>query len=385
MDRRGVLKILGTGAVIVAAGAGGFATTRTPTKALAPWGQAGGADYSDPRVRALSYAILAPNPHNRQPWVVDLSVPNEATLFCDPDRLLKATDPYDRQIVIGLGCFLELLRIAAAEDGFRALMVPFPEGADDDALDGRPIARISFVEDPETERDLLFAQVLDRRSNKNPYDTSRAVPSDVLERIKRSGGVATRIGTTNDPLEVGRLRAISWDAFQTEMFTPAALQESIDLMRIGKVEINANPDGLSFGGPLYDTLDLFGLMSRDALADQTSPQFRQGLEAWDPVINTAMAHIWIVTRGNTRIQQLLSGQAWLRLNLAATREGVGLHPLSQALQEYPEMATLLARMREELGVTGEATVQMFGRLGFGPRAPRTPRWPVESRVTGAGV
>jgi len=175
MQRRKFLRIAGSSAVILAAGAIGWGVTRTPTRALAPWAAAGRADYSDPRVRALSYAILAPNPHNRQPWVVDLSVPGEATLYCDLSRLLPATDPFSRQIVIGLGCFVELLRQAAAEDGLRADVTPFPEGEDAAALDSRPIARIRFTQDQSIVPDPLFAQVVHRRSNKEVYDTGRQV------------------------------------------------------------------------------------------------------------------------------------------------------------------------------------------------------------------
>jgi hypothetical protein len=29
------------------------------------------------------------------------------------------------------------------------------------------------------------------------------------------------------------------------------------------------------------------------------------------------------------------------------------------------------------------TVQMLGRLGYGPATPRTPRWPLEARIRNA--
>jgi hypothetical protein len=72
ISRRRTLAILG-GGFIAAAGIGAttFVTTRRPTKALVPWQNAG--HYDDPRKNALSYAILAPNPHNLQPWMVDLT------------------------------------------------------------------------------------------------------------------------------------------------------------------------------------------------------------------------------------------------------------------------------------------------------------------------
>jgi len=382
MQRRKFMKIAGSSAVILAAGAAGWGLTRTPGAALAPWEMAGSADYSDPRVRALSYAILAPNPHNMQPWVVDLATPGEATLIHDPDRLLPATDPFDRQIVIGLGCFLELLRMSAAEEGLRADITPFPEGADSQHLDGRPIAHIRFWAGAGAARDPLFAQVLARRSNKEVYDTSRNVGSDVLRGVQDVVGADLRADGTNDNEHIAAFRDLTRRAMHVEMQTPATLQESIDVMRFGKAEINANPDGLSFGGPMMEALNLTGIMTREALGNPDSTAFQQGLDIWDGIVGSAMAYVWIVTQGNTREDQLNAGRGWVRANLKATEQGVGLHPLSQALQEYPEMTDLFAEMRDAVGARDGETLQMFGRMGYGPAAPRTPRWPVETRLTG---
>ncbi len=115
ISRRKFIGIMGGGTIAAATGgAMTFLSTRTPNKALAPWKLAGG--YDEPRRRALSFAILAPNPHNRQPWQVDLSQDNKIILYADTERLLPHTDPFNRQITIGLGCFLELVRMAAAAE-----------------------------------------------------------------------------------------------------------------------------------------------------------------------------------------------------------------------------------------------------------------------------
>ena len=65
----------------------------------------GGAagEYADPRMRALSYGILAPNPHNRQPWLVDLTTPDRVVVWRDKAKNLPETDPFDRQLTIGMG------------------------------------------------------------------------------------------------------------------------------------------------------------------------------------------------------------------------------------------------------------------------------------------
>ena len=56
------------------------ATTRSRSIGVAPDGS------REPRRRALSYAILAPNPHNRQPWLVDLRGENTVAVFRDTQR-----------------------------------------------------------------------------------------------------------------------------------------------------------------------------------------------------------------------------------------------------------------------------------------------------------
>src|SRR6185503_11468785 len=99
--------------------AGGLALSQVdpmPEAAIEGW-KGPVPNVRDPRVRALSYALLAPNPHNLQPWIADLREPNVITFVLDRTRSLPATDPYSRQITVGCGAFLELLRMAAAEQG----------------------------------------------------------------------------------------------------------------------------------------------------------------------------------------------------------------------------------------------------------------------------
>lgn len=380
MQRRDFLKIMGSTAAIAAATSAGCGTLRRPSIALAPWDDAGSIDYDDPRVSALSYAILAPNPHNRQAWIIDLAVQGEATLYCDLDRRLPDTDPFDRQTTIGLGCFLELLSIASAELGLDTEVSTFPNGSDDARLDERPVAHIRFSSRPAIDRDSLFAHVLARRSNKNPFEKNRSIPQDALDSVCQTGLLEVDSQAISDPVRAARLRELTWEALRTELSTPHVMQESIDLMRIGKKEINENPDGLSFGGSMFEFLHMMGLFSREALQDQDSIAFKQGLSMSREQLMSASSYVWVSTSSNTREDQLNAGRAWLRINLRATSLGLDLQPLSQALQEYPEMESFYEQVHDELGVHRPAVVQMLGRIGYGPEADRTPRWPITSRI-----
>jgi hypothetical protein len=82
---------------------------------------------------------------------------------------------------------------------------------------------------------------------------------------------------------------------------------------------------------------------------------------------------WIATAGNTRAAQVAAGRAYVRLNLKATELGVAMHPHSQTLQEFPEMADLHRAIHKATGVPEGHTVQMFFRLGYAAAPGPTPR------------
>ena len=158
-----------------------------------------------------------------------------------------------------------------------------------------------------------------------------------------------------------------------------SFQESIDLFRIGHREVDANPDGIGFTGPLFEALHVAGQFTRAAAADTTSSAYKAGLDEVFANTDTAMGHVWLVTAGNSRADQIATGADWLRVNLAVTSEGLGFQPLSQALQEFPEMADHYAKVHKRLAPTG-GTVQMLARIGFGPTTTASPRWPLETRI-----
>ena len=376
IQRRKMIALMG-GGVILAAGAGAFVSTRSPSKALAPWNLAG--SYSEPRKRALSYAILAPNPHNRQPWLVDLSEQDRITLYVDTNKMLPHTDPFNRQITVGLGGFLELLRMAAAEDGYQTSLESFPQGVNQEKLDARPIAVISFTRNLEVERDPLFRQVLDRRSLKEPYDMNRLVPQSALTRLGELEQTGVALTSTNQAQMVAKIRQLTHTGLAIEIETPRTYKESVDLFRIGKAEINANPDGIDFSGAKFESLAFAGLFSREVALDKSSSAYQEGINSIMASADSAVAYIWLTTETNSRIDQLNAGRDWLRVNLATTELGIAVHPMSQCLQEYAEMDEHFADMQQLLNAEGK-TIQMLARMGYAAPVPTSPRWSIDAKI-----
>jgi len=380
--RRTILMTGGAAAFVGGAAAVGIAHGPGLAKARAPWKEAG-ESFGDPRLDALAYAILAPNPHNRQPWQFDLVGDDRIDVYVDLGRRLPHTDPFDRQITIGFGCMLELLRIAAAEKGYEVTLTSFPDGEAYPRLNGNRIAQVTFVQRPDLPRDPLFANILTRRSTKDPFDTNQPVAQATLDAVIADGAGPLNIGGTLDPAQRDRIIALAWRGFNIEMETDVTRRESVDLMRIGNRAIVENPDGIDMGGIPMGLFKMAGIVSPKGLDTKGSTAYNEGLKMYEPIIHSAQGFVWIRAETNTRLTQLQAGQAWVRMNLSAQKAGLCVHPLSQILQEFPEMAEPYEDLRAELDIMPDGVVHMLGRVGYAQFPAASPRWPVESKLINA--
>ncbi|MCC6926759.1 hypothetical protein [Novosphingobium sp.] len=368
--RRQVLIGLG-GALVAGAAAGTWRVTRMPQTAQTPWLSLN-RPVADPRLDAFRHAILAPNPHNRQPWLIRLEGSDAAVLSCDLDKRLPQTDPFDRQITIGFGTFIELAAIAASKRGLRLEVEPFPDGEPQPRLDHRPVARLRFISDGAPGPDPLARAIALRRTNRQTY---RPLPPGLLEQIGGEGMQASA-----DPALLAQVRKLTVAAITREMETHQAHMESVRLMRIGHREVDANPDGLALTGPLIEGTSLLGLTNRESLADPASTSFRLGLEDLQKVHASVPAVLWLVTPDNSRLAQLAAGRRYARTCLRAAAAGAAMHPMSQALQEYPAMADLYTEARQLLGAQSSQCVQMLSRVGMASPVIPSARYPLEAHL-----
>ncbi len=378
--RRGILKLVGGGVVLAALGGAAFYLANGPSdEARTAWREAGApAEY---RRRFLSYALLAPNPHNRQPWLVRLDGEDGLTLFCDLDRRLPETDPFDRQIVLGCGAFLELLSIAAAHEGYAAEITPFPEGDPAPRLDARAVAQVKFVARA-AQADPAFAAIGIRRTNRNTY-SERDVAADLLAQLDAAGSVhGVMAQTTADAGRVAKLRDITWRGHETESLTYRTMKESIDLMRIGKAEVEQWRDGLVLEGPMMELARMTGMVSHEALLDTKSDAFKMGLDTYRPKAASARAYAWLINDHAGRTSELNAGRAYARLALKAAELGLAIHPWSQALQEFPEMRPLYDEVHALIG--DGKRVQMLVRAGYADAVIPAPRRGLAAHILGEG-
>ena len=346
-----------------------------PEKTVLAWA----APKSDLGVREfmLAHALLAPNPHNRQPWLADLRRADEITLVCDPDRLLPETDPFGRQILIGCGAFIELAVMAAAERGYRAIIDLFPNGAPamSQLPGGSAVARITLKLDASVKPDPLFAHIRRRHTNKGEYDSTRRVtPANWQQLASIASSFGLTAGAITDDKMMASVRQLTRTSYEIEMTTPRAWLESARLLRIGPDEVAQHRDGITLMGAMPRLLNAAGLFDRYVVPVRGDSNYDRIMARWAP-FETGSGYFWLASKGSDRSAQMNSGRAYVRAHLQATAMGIDMHPLSQALQEFAEVRKEYVGLHALLGFNpATTTVQMLCRVGFGKDAASpTPR------------
>ena len=122
-----------------------------------------------------------------------------------------------------------------------------------------------------------------------------------------------------------------------------------------------------------------GILTGPKMDEAGSTAWNSTMSFYTGLIDSAPTFAQLIA-GNSRTDQLASGQGWVRMQLAAAREGVGFQPLSQVLQEYDEMAGPFAEIHDHFGISAPARIQGLFRLGYAHAEAPAPRWPLESRL-----
>ena len=389
MERRSFIRVMGGGVVLAAAPALVACSSALPPEAVAAWQPPPPpAPGSDVRRWILAHAILAPHSHNLQSWLVDLRQPGEIALYCDRTRLLPETDPFSRQIMMSQGTFLEVLALAARQQGLRADIELFPNGAFDPKqlpTDGLT-ARVRLTPDAAVRPDPLFAQVFRRHTNRSAYEM-KAPDTAALQAIEAAAmasgdALRLRVGFAGpQDARIAEHRAIAREAWRIELVTPRTMMESMKVLRVGPTEIAQHRDGISLNDPMVRALAAVGLFDRSQAPGPDDSATTGQIKDFAKKIEATPAFFWMVTDGNHGRTQVNAGRAYVRAQLAATAAGLSMHPLQQALQEYPEQAGPYTAIHRLLGAEpARQTVQMWARLGYAPPVGPAPRRGLEAHL-----
>lgn len=311
--------------------------------------------------RILERACRAPSVHNSQPWRWRVDGP-AISLLADPARRLMRIDPEGRDLLLSCGAALHHLRVAARAEGYASRVRREPFGAGDDAL-----AVVDLVGTQVTPEDLAAAELIDRRRTDRRRFSSWEVPQERLAAlVEAAHGEGARAVPVTGPqrarlVEILRRAArdqqLNWSAVdETAAWTGPRSADGVpeeSVPRREDVERQADPVGMRFpSGTLVD--------------DQVDAA---GTE-YD-----ASRMLVLCTAADEPLDRLRAGEALSAVLLAATGEGLGTVPLSQAT----EVRSTRQLLRHEI-LDDVFTPQVVVRVGWRPIShspvPPTPRRPL---------
>jgi len=309
----------------------------------------------------LGYAILAPSPHNTQPWRFRINV-NDAEVFADRRRALRVVDPHDRELTLACAAALYNLRVATEYFGRSYAVSLLPRSDEPDLL---ACLTLRLHSETSSEDVLLFHAVTQRRTNREAFRPD-PLPGEILaelaEAAAREGAWLAIVTADEERHAVADLVAeadkIQWAdrGFRRELASWLRTDAEHQADGIPTHDLGVR-DWMAFAGPaLVRTFNRGNNQAaRDAEIATHSPALAVlGTDQDDP-------RAW-----------LQAGQALESVLLQAQADGVCASYLNQPI-EVDDLRPKLA------GVVGRGGFpQVLLRLGYGPEVPPTPRRSVRS-------
>lgn len=360
-----------------------------PQKYMEPWRKDYARQYDDPRIQLAAHGLLAANGHNMQPWKIKLDEddPMVFYLYVDTGRLTSEVDPFARQMMITQGTFLEYVRIAGDELGYPAAIELFPQGEYDeqnlaDSMEEKPVAKIELTnETPHVNP--LYGYMFLPDTNRAAYTPDALTPAqiDQLEMINTYDATAIQIFQDDEDMEKLGVYAVAGATIESGISRIMAESEfRANEYQKNKYRYGYSVEGQGTAGIMRHIMQGMVTLFPDMNGEEASAQMF--IQSTQTSVDNTPAYAMIITEENSRVSQVVSGMLYSRMVLSAHQLGLVMQPLSQVLEEYPEMAEQYGSIHGEYAPEG-GTIQMLVRLGQPTKdTPLTMRRDVMDLVVG---
>ncbi len=349
---------------------------------LEPWDKKYAVQYQDPRISLASVGLLAANNHNMQPWRIQLDKENPLVffLYADSSRVTKEVDPLYRQMMITQGTFLEYVRLAGEELGWKTDIMLFPAGSYEEAdilrsMDTKPVAKVTLSK-VKPAANPLYDVIFMADTNREAYQPKELTAPQIttLEALSTKADLSIQLFTNREQLDT--IGEYAKKSAVIEAGVPRVMEESNTIFRANEAAKNKYRYGFSVEGQgktgfakdlLQGLLTIFPSLNAGSSAAQNFIQYTNTSVEHTP------AYAMILSKDNSRTSQVESGMLYSRLVLAGHRQGLVMQPLSQVLEEYEEMQPLYKEFQGAYAPKN-GTVQMLLRVGSPTKdAPLTMR------------
>ncbi|MBW2611411.1 MAG: nitroreductase [Deltaproteobacteria bacterium] len=275
--------------------------------------------------KILYYASLAPSGHNSQPWFVKIISKTQWIVGADADRRLSQVDGSNREAMLSLGAFIENLVQAANAFGY--------------AVETKVIAKDRFAADV-VKINLLKSKVLEiplqriltRRTVKSHFQSKELRLSDVNDFFQSVDGHLFYFPTGTDHAKLMDKEAVDNYIIQSNNIN--AMEELAFWIRFKDDDAKKFRDGLTVDG--MEITGLAGWYVRNFMDNKdvmTQSFSDKGIEKTKEQVKEGAGWLVITSDGNTVKDLIETGRRFQRMALTAREKMIGIHPMTQALEE----------------------------------------------------
>jgi nitroreductase len=339
-----------------------------PKKYYDAWNPEYHKHFSDARLQVIAHGLLAANSHNMQAWkiVLDESDKNGFWLYINADKLTPQVDPYSRQITISQGTFLEYVTVASEKLGYQADITLFPKGEFDDkgsieSIKSKPVAKVT-LEPVTAAANPIYSMMFLPDTVRVAYQPGK-LPADLVSQMESLSSV--KIVVYQDDANLEKLKEMAWESANIEAGVDRIARESAALFRPNEYEKNKYRYGFSLEGQGFSGINITIIEALLTLIpSMNTPQASNDsfLSGTRTALDNTPAFFMIVSMDNSRTTQVRMGMLYSHFQLVCQARGYYMQPMSQALEEYPEMKSIYEKIHAEYARPGE-TIQMLARVG----------------------
>lgn len=276
--------------------------------------------------RILFLASLAPSGHNTQPWFVHRLEPYRWIVGNDRRRWLPAVDPQQRETILSLGAFLENLEQAAISLGYACRWTLLAATNQDARVMEVALARSGAPKGPDVER-LKSRRTLRRgfrRDDLSSRDVARLIGPDpeFIHYLPANRPAGVFVATQT--IEANRRQAAR----------APAREELADWIRWSGADARQHRDGLTTGGMEIDGVAGWVVRNFYGRASALKADFgKRSLAQVREQVSASAGWILITSADSSVAALLATGRRMQRLFLQVRERSIGLHPMTQILEE----------------------------------------------------
>lgn len=278
------------------------------------------------RADILWYASLAPSGHNVQPWTVTVKSPDKWIVGSAEDRWLTEVDPKNREMLLSIGAFVENMVTAAKAHGFRVKIRMLARNPFDPELLSLELQNSEREEYP-------LQRLLERRTLRTGFKSEDIDPQDFSFIVGGEGGfyyypplsaqgvwlneatvAANRQQVERQNVQEELARWIRWSDADARKYRDGLTPRSMDITGIAGWYVRN----------FYGADDVLSRDFRDATVEKVKKQVAES-GGW----------IVITSENDSPASLIETGRRFERMFLRAKDRSIGIHPMSQVLEEEP--------------------------------------------------